>query len=71
MSKLSASAFHNLSEVLTPEVINYIINDGRYVDFMQEVIPDALNSLMGELDETLHYELSFAIMDNITLKQSK
>lgn len=71
MTKLSANAFHNLSEVLTPEVIDYIINDGRYVDFMQEMIPDALTHLMGELEEPLHYELSFAIMDNISMRTTK
>lgn len=71
MTKLSQKTFQSLTDALTPEVIDYIVNDGRYVDFMQEVIPDALNHLMGELDEPLHYELSFAVMDNITLTQSK
>lgn len=69
MTKLSANAFHNLSVVLTDEVIDYIEQDSRYVDFMQEVIPDALQHKMGQLDEDLKFELSLAIMDQITLRK--
>ena len=64
---LSDKAFQNLSAALTPEVIDYIEQDSRYVDFMQEIIPDALNAKMGQIDDELKFELSLAIMDRIVL----
>ena len=37
---------------------------------MQEVIPDALSHLMGQLDEDLKFELSLAIMGRIVVNPS-
>jgi hypothetical protein len=62
---LSQKAFHKLSQTLTPEVIDYIYKDERYVEFMQEIIPDALVEKLGQIDEDLKCELSMSIMDNI------
>ena len=71
MTKLSDKTFQNLVNALTSEVISYIEKDERYVNFMQEVIPDALSDLMGQLDEDLRYELSMSIMDNIMFRSVK
>lgn len=70
MTKLSNQTFQKLADTLTAEVIDCIEQDSRYVDFMQEVIPDALVHLMGQLDEDLKCELSMAIMDRIALRPS-
>ena len=64
---LSTETFDKLSQALTPEVIDYIHKDERYVIFMQEIIPDALTEKMGQLEETLLFELSCSIMDSIFL----
>lgn len=66
---ISSQAFQKLAEALTPEVIDYIHEDERYVLFMQEIIPDALVSKLGHFDEELKYELALCIMDRIYLKQ--
>jgi hypothetical protein len=65
---LSSKTFQKLAETLTPEVIEYINNDERYAEFMQEIIPDALREKMGSLEDVLLYELSFYIMDQIFLQ---
>lgn len=64
---LSTETFRKLSQALTPEVIDYIHEDERYVIFMQEIIPDALTKKMGQLEENLLFELSLSIMDSIFL----
>lgn len=69
--KLSNETFQKLADALTPGVIDYIEKDERYVLFMQEVIPDSLSHMMGKLDDDLHFELSMAIMDRISMKASK
>jgi len=70
MTKLSNSTFQKLADTLTSEVIDYIRQDSRYENFLQEMIPDALSHLMGELDEELKYELSMTIFDLI-LKEAE
>lgn len=67
MTKLSDSTFKKLADTLTSEVIDYIEQDSRYVDFMYEVIPDALSHMMGQLDDDLKCELSSAIMERIVM----
>jgi hypothetical protein len=67
---LSDKSFQNIASALTPDVIKYIEQDSRYVDFMQEVIPDALKELMGDIDSDLKFQLSWAIMDRIFFNRS-
>ncbi len=67
MTKLSDKTFQKLAEALTSEIIEYIEQDSRYVDFMQEIIPDALEYKMGEIEQDLKYDLSLVIMDKIRI----
>lgn len=62
---LSNKTFQKLAEALTPEVIDYINKDERYVLFMQEIIPDALEDKLGQIDDDLKFELSMCIMDRM------
>lgn len=62
---LSNKTFQKLAEALTPEVIDYINKDERYVLFMQEIIPDALQDKLGQIDYDLKCELSMCIMDRM------
>jgi hypothetical protein len=65
---LSEKTISNLASALIPEVIDYIYQDQRWCDFMHEVIPDALQDKLGEIDEDLKFELALCIMDRIGLK---
>jgi hypothetical protein len=65
---LSEQTISNLASALVPEVIDYIYEDQRWCDFMHEVIPDALQNKLGEIDEDLKFELALCIMDRIGLK---
>ena len=64
---LSNSTINKLAEVLTRDVIDYICDDDRWVEFMMDVIPDALNDKLGEIDNDLLIEISTCIMDRIVL----
>ena len=66
---LSSQTTSNLASALVPEVIDYIYQDERWCEFMQEVIPDALQDKLGEVDEDLKFDLAMCIMDRICLKQ--
>lgn len=65
---LSEKTISNLASALIPEVIDYIYEDQRWCEFMHEVIPDALQDKLGEIDEDLKFELALCIMDRIGLK---
>jgi hypothetical protein len=67
---LSNKTIQNLSAALTPEVIDYIFQDERWVDFLHEIIPDAIECKIGGIDEDLKFELSLCIMDKICLKSA-
>lgn len=66
---LSNQTISNLASALVPEVIDYIYEDQRWCEFMHEVIPDALQDKLGEIDEDLKFELAMCIMDRISLKK--
>ena len=66
---LSPKTTSDLASALVPEVIDYIYQDERWCEFMHEVIPDALQDKLGEVDEDLKFDLAMCIMDRICLKQ--
>lgn len=68
---LSNSTIHNLANTLTLEIIDYIYKDERWVEFLMEMIPDALEEKLGKLDENLCVKLSQCIMNNIEIITSK
>ena len=65
---LSHSTTKKLGIALTSEVMDYIYQDERWIDFMHEIIPDAIQEKMGNLNEDLLFELSLIVMENIHLK---
>jgi hypothetical protein len=67
---LSNSTIKNLSSALILEIVNYIMLDERYVEFLMEVIPDAIVEKLGNIDEDLKMELSMCITDRLYFKVS-
>lgn len=65
---LSSKTIQNLSIALTPEVIKFIYADERWVDFMMEMIPEAVATELKTEDYDLVAEIAMCIMDNIVLK---
>jgi hypothetical protein len=66
---LSNQTISNLASALVPEVIDYIYEDERWCEFLHEIVPDALKDKLGEVDESLQFDLAMCIMDRITLKK--
>ena len=65
---LSNKTTRKLGIALTSEVMEYIYQDERWVDFMHEIIPDAIQEKIGNIDTNLLFELSLIVMENIHLK---
>ena len=65
---LSNKTINGLANALAPEVINYILEDEKWVEFLSDIIPAALNEKLGKLEIELEAELVMAIADLIVMK---
>jgi hypothetical protein len=65
---LSNKTIQNLAVALTPEVIEYIYADERWMDFTMEMTSDAIRDKLGTDDIFLIAEIGQCIIDNIILK---
>jgi hypothetical protein len=65
---LSNKTIQNLAIALTPEIINYIYADEGWVNYMMEVIPEAVATQLKTEDYELVSEISMAVLDNIVVK---
>jgi hypothetical protein len=66
---LSNKTTRKLGIALTSEVIDYIYQDERWINFMHEIIHDAMQEKIGNLNEDLLFELSLIVMENIHMKE--
>jgi energy-converting hydrogenase A subunit M len=64
---LSNETISKLASALVPEVIDSILEDERWCSFLHEIVPDAVQSKLGDLDDDLMFDLSMCIMDRIDL----
>jgi|SaaInlStandDraft_1057018.scaffolds.fasta_scaffold88673_2 hypothetical protein len=64
---LSNSTIRGLADALTEDVVSYIFDSERYAEFMQEMIPAAIENKLGEIDEDVKYDLAMCVMDNISM----
>lgn len=65
---LSQKTFQQLANVLAPEIIQYIFENEKWIEFLSDIIPEALHEKIGELDIELEAELMMAIADRIVMK---
>ena len=47
---LSPKTISKIADALKPEIINHIYGHERYAQFMQEMITNAIDIKMGEMD---------------------
>ena len=67
MMSLSNATFNKLADALKSEVVSYIVQDERYVEFLMDMIPDAIQEKLGPMDDIVLYELSLCVMEKIEL----
>jgi hypothetical protein len=68
---LSDKTIQNLSIALTPDVIDDIFQDERYIELMMELIPEFVAKNLQSEDIDMVVGIGICIMDNIVLKPRK
>jgi hypothetical protein len=64
---LSQSTIIKLADALSADVAQYITEDHRFFDLMVELIPDAINAKLGDVDGMIVAELSMCLSERIRL----
>lgn len=64
---LSNKTYNNLAKALVEEVSNYIRQDDRYAEFMMELIPEAIQSELGFVNDHVLLELSMCVLDRLDI----
>lgn len=65
---LSEKTIQKLAIALTPEIINYIYADEGWVNYMIEVIPEAVATKLKTENYDLIHEISALIFEHLFLK---
>ena len=68
---LSEKTIQNLSIALTPDVIDDIFQNERYIELMMELIPEFVAKNLQSEDVDMVVGIGICIMDNIVLKPRK
>lgn len=64
---LSNQTISKLADALKPEVIEFIYEDERWTTFLHEIVPDAIQTKLGPVDEDVLFDLSLCVIDRIFL----
>jgi hypothetical protein len=67
---LSNKTIKSLAVAITPEVIDYIYSDDRWIDFIIELAGDAISEKLGTSDNDLIVQIGQIVIENIELKPS-
>jgi hypothetical protein len=65
---LSNKATNILATAIAQKAADAIFEDERWVDLLQEIIPDVVTKELGEVDDDLLFDLSLTVMDKLVLK---
>lgn len=65
---LSNQTISKLADALKPEVIDFIYEGERWTTFLHEIVPDAIQTKLGPVDDEVLFDLSMCVMDRIVLK---
>jgi hypothetical protein len=65
---LSSKATNILAKAIAPKAADAIFADERWVDLLQEIIPDVVTKELGPCDDDLLFDLSLCVMDKLVLK---
>lgn len=64
---LSTKATNKLADTLAEKVKDRIYQSEVFIDMMHDMVPNIIQSIMGEVDDDVLFEVSMSVMDRIFL----
>ena len=68
MSALSETTLQRLADKLVDDIVEYIQEDCRYVEFFKSIVGDAIRRKLGDLDDDTIDELGRDIFDRVAVQ---
>jgi len=65
---LSQNTIIKLSDALSQDVVNYIMDQPEFFDLMVQLIPEAITAKLGAVDDMVVAELAMCISERLVLK---
>jgi hypothetical protein len=65
---LSNNTIIKLSEALSKDVAEYIMDQPEFFDLMVQLIPEAIHTKLGDVDDMVAAELSMCISELLVIK---
>jgi hypothetical protein len=65
---LSNKTTIKLSDALSQDVANYIMDQPEFFDLMVQLIPEAITAKLGAVDDMVAAELAMCISERLVLK---
>lgn len=65
---LSNKTTIKLSDALSQDVANYIMDQPEFFDLMVQLIPEAITAKLGSVDDMVAAELAMCISERLVLK---
>ena len=65
---LSAESVSKMADAIKPEIIDHIYDNPKYMEMMHDLLSEALTAKLGDVDESLFFDLGMVLVDRIELK---
>jgi hypothetical protein len=65
---LSNKTVSKIADAVKKDVIEHIYMNEKYAEVMQELVTEALDATLGEMDEDLYFDIAMVLFDRIELK---
>jgi uncharacterized protein YigA (DUF484 family) len=65
---LSANTIIKLSDALSDDVANYIMDQPEFFELLAELVPEAIHAKLGDVDDMVAAELTMCVAERLILK---
>ena len=66
--QLSHESVSKIADALKPAIVEYLMNDDRVTQAMQDSVADGIRTIMGDMDDELFFEIGMLVFDRIDIK---
>lgn len=65
---LSNNSIRQISDAIKSDVIEKLYETDEYTEFLQSILPELVQDVLGDVEEELKYQIAFNLFESIILK---